>query len=262
VGGWVIDLDGVMWRGRRPIAGSAGTVGRLLDRGDRVVFCTNNSAESGAARAARLVEQGVPPGGEVVTSADAVTALVRAGERVLCLGGPGLRAALAAAGTEVVDAAGPTPGASGAVDPESFDAVVIGLSREVDYRQIDRVAAAVRRGARLLASNTDATYPGAHGLHPGCGAIVAAVETASGAVARVAGKPHPPMAALLRRRLPEGGVVVGDRPDTDGRLASELGWPFALVLSGVTTASDLPVDVPCAAVGQDLTAVVGLLDGA
>lgn len=250
----MIDLDGVMWRGRRPIEGSAETVGRLLRRGDRVVFCTNNSAESGTARAARLGEQGVPPGAEVVTSADAVTALVQAGERVLCLGGPGLRSALSDAGASVADVAD-ADAAAGA-----FDAVVVGLRRDADYGHIDRASAAVRAGARLLASNADATYPGADGIHPGCGAILAAVETAAGVRAEVAGKPHGPMAAVLRERLPDGAVVVGDRADTDGRLAEVLGWPFALVLSGITTAADLPVDVPCAVVGADLTAVVDELD--
>jgi 4-nitrophenyl phosphatase len=252
---WVIDLDGVMWRGREPIEGSVAAVAHLLERGDRVVFCTNNSVESGAARAARLRGQGVPDGAEVVTSADAVTALLQPGERVLCLGGPGLRSAIEGVGARV---RGAGDGAGGA---EPVDTVVVGLTREVDYAQIDRAAAAVRDGARFLASNADATFPGAGGLHPGCGAIVAAIEVASGARAEVAGKPHAPMAELLRRRLPDGAVVVGDRPDTDGRLAAALGWPFALVLSGVTGPGDLPVDVPCDLVADRLATVVAELAG-
>lgn len=250
---WVIDLDGVMWRGRVPIPGSAAAVGRLLERGDRVVFCTNNSAESGRRRAERLVSQGVPPGCEVVTSADAVVALVSAGERVLCLGGAGLRDALADAGAEVLDAGDPATGG------EAVDAVVVGLARDIDYGRLDRTAAAVRAGARLLASNDDRTFPGAEGIHPGCGAILAAVEAASGAVATVAGKPYPPMAHLIRSRFPGHGVVVGDKGGTDGRLALELGWDFGLVLSGVTTEADLPLDVDCAAVAPDLARLVDQL---
>jgi glycerol 3-phosphatase-2 len=247
---WVIDLDGVMWRGRAPIRGSAKAVAALLDAGHGVLFCTNNSAESGRDRAARLVDQGVPPGCDVVTSADAVVALVAPGERVLCLGGPGLRAALVATGATVLDAA--EPGTAGI----EVDAVVVGLARDVDYGRIDRTAAAVRAGARLLASNDDATFPGADGIHPGCGAILAAVRTAAGRTGVVAGKPHPPMADIIRARCPGGGVVVGDKAETDGRLAEELGWPFGLVLSGVTARADLPVSVPVAAVADDLAALV------
>ncbi len=247
---WLIDLDGVMWRGKVPIPGSAAAVARLLERGDRVHFCTNNSAESGAHRAARLVEQGVPPGCDVITSADAVIGLVEPGEHVLCLGGRGLVSALEEAGVDVADAGDPSTAGV------AYDALVVGLARDIDYGRIDRAAAAVRGGARFLASNVDATFPGADGIHPGCGAIVAAVATACGAEAEVAGKPHGPMADLVRRRCPDGGVVVGDRPDTDGRLAARLGWPFGLVLSGITTRGDLPVEVPTAAVADDLAGLV------
>ena len=139
---------------------------------------------------------------------------------------------------------------------EAVDAVVVGLARDIDYGRLDRTAAAVRAGARLLASNDDRTFPGAEGIHPGCGAILAAVEAASGAVATVAGKPYPPMADLIRSRFPGHGVVVGDKGGTDGRLALELGWDFGLVLSGVTTEADLPLDVDCAAVAPDLARLV------
>lgn len=270
---WVVDLDGVMWRGRVPITGSADAVGELLARGDRVLFCSNNSAESGEARAARLGEQGVPEGCEVVTSADAVCALVEPGERVLVLGGPGLSAALADRGARPIPSAEVDPGplVRRAAEPAAagggrpFDAVVVGLTREFGYRDLDAAAAAVRCGARLLASNADTTFPGADGLHPGCGSLVAAVEAASGRSAVVAGKPHGPMVELLRSRLamaPVPGaeaarvVVVGDRGDTDGRLAQALGVPFLLVLSGVTGQDDLPLDVPVARVGEDLAALV------
>lgn len=278
---WVIDLDGVMWRGRAPITGSADAVGTLVARGDRVLFCSNNSAESGPARAQRLAEHGIPPGCDVVTSADAVCALVEPGEEVVVVGGEGLTAALGHHGA--------VPRPAGEVDPGPlveiatrrsrgeeitgpFGAVVVGLTRDFGYRELDVAAAAVRSGARLLASNADSTFPGADGLHPGCGSLVAAIETAAGRPAAVAGKPHEPMAALIRSRLgltgaggaPGGGgdvLVVGDRADTDGRLAVTLGVPFALVLSGVTVRADLPVEVTCARVADDLAELVASVTG-
>jgi 4-nitrophenyl phosphatase len=198
-----------------------------------------------------------------------VCALVEPGERVLVLGGPGLCAALEAHGARPTPTTAVDPGPlvrragqpGGAAGDRPFDAVVVGLTREFGYRDLDAAAAAVRCGARLLASNADTTFPGADGLHPGCGSLVAAVEAASGRTASVAGKPHGPMVELLRSRLgmapaqPEV-VVVGDRGDTDGRLAQALGVPFLLVLSGVTARADLPLDVPVARVGEDLAELV------
>ena len=252
---WVVDLDGVVWRGRVPVPGSAEALSERIDLGERVIFCTNNSSERGSDKAATLVRRGLPEGVEVVTSADAVATLVEAGAAVLCLGGPGLVEALASTGADVVHASDPSVDGPG-VPLDGFDLVVVGLTRDVDYGQIDRAAAAVRAGAVLLASNDDATFPGEDRLHPGCGALVAAVSTAAGRPAVVAGKPNEPMARLLRRQLPGGAVVVGDRTDTDGRLAAALGWPFALVLSGVTTRADLPPDVPTAVVAPDLRSCV------
>ncbi|MBM3662793.1 MAG: HAD-IIA family hydrolase [Actinobacteria bacterium] len=249
---WVVDLDGVVWLGAEPVPGAAESLSGRLALGERVVFCTNNSSERGQDKAAALVSHGLPKGVEVVTSADAVARLVEPSWNVLCLGGPGLREALQSVGASVVDSA--------EADTGSFDAVVVGLDRQLDYHRIDNAARAVRNGARLFASNTDSTFPDTTGLRPGCGAIVAAVATASGSSPIVAGKPEEPMADLLRERLPRGGVVVGDRADTDGRLAERLGWPFVLVLSGVTRRSDLPVDVPTACIAEDLPAAVRTLD--
>lgn len=268
---WVIDLDGVMWRGPEPVPGSGDAVARILAGGAQVLFCTNNSTESGARRAGVLRDQGIPAGCEVLTSADAVATLVRPGQRCLVVGGAGLRQAIASAGAYVVAAEELAPGDRSAGRPEArtsraagFDAVVVGLSRTFDYAQLDLAQAAVRAGARLLASNTDSSFPGADGLHPGCGSIVAAIEVAAGRPAVSAGKPNSPMVELIRARVGPGarGVVVGDRGDTDGRLAEALGWPFGLVLSGVTHPGDLPLDVPVGAVAEDLARLVDALTGA
>ena len=117
------------------------------------------------------------------------------------------------------------------------DAVVVGFHRDFDFDGLDRASTAVRDGARFVATNLDATYPMPGGtMLPGAGAIAAAVATASGGTPEVAGKPEAPTVALVRERFGHHGVVVGDRPSTDGALAAALGWPFGLVLSGVTAA--------------------------
>jgi 4-nitrophenyl phosphatase len=141
------------------------------------------------------------------------------------------------------------------------DAVVVGFHRSFDYEGLRRAATAVRRGARLIGTNDDATYPTPDGPIPGGGAILAAVATGAGRTPTVAGKPYAPMATLVREVLGslDGAVMVGDRPDTDGRFAVTLGVPFALVLSGVTAAADLPVEPAPAVVADDLARLADVL---
>ena len=82
--------------------------------------------------------------------------------------------------------------------------------------------------------------------------MVAATE----AVPEIAGKPYQPMCDLLNELSGGNGIMVGDRPDTDGRFAKNLGWDFGLVLSGVTKKSDLPVDPPHDFLADDLPDMV------
>ena len=91
---------------------------------------------------------------------------------------------------------------------------------------------------------------------PGAGAIVAARVAATGATPEVAGKPHRPICDVVLDRVGEGGIVVGDRPDTDGLFARALGWEFALVLTGVTSEADLPTDPEPDRVATDLASLV------
>ncbi len=231
------DLDGVIWRGERAIPGAAEGVALLREAGARVVFLTNNSSgrvDDYVTRLAHLGIDTVP--GDVGTSAQAAAALLSTsllpGDRVLACAGDGVVEALQARGFDVVSA------------PPS-DAVVVGWHRTFDFERLTRASDAVRAGARFVATNDDPTYPAADGLVPGAGAIAAAVATAGGRAPEVAGKPHPPMVALVRERFGTEGVMVGDRPSTDGALAAALGWPFALVLSGVAgTAGEERVPEP------------------
>lgn len=220
------DLDGVVWRDQDPIPGAAGGIAHLRDAGLRVGFVSNNSSQPVSEVTAKLAAAGVPASADdVITSAHAAASLLASvlerGAPVLACAGPGVVEALVEAGLRPV-----TKGPAAAV--------VVGLHREFDFDELDRASAAVRGGARFVATNVDATYPVPGGLIPGSGAIAAAVATASGCAPEVAGKPQPAMVGLVRDRLGRAGIVVGDRPSTDGALAHALGWPFALVLSGVT----------------------------
>lgn len=220
------DLDGVVWRGDDAIAPAAAGIAALRDAGLRVAFVSNNSSAPVGDVVAKLGRAGIPAAPEdVVTSALSAAWLLEhslaPGSRVLVCAGPGVRDALADVGLE-------------AVDDGPVEAIVVGFHREFDYGALERASRAVRDGARFVATNLDATYPVPGGLIPGAGSLVAAVATAAGAVPEVAGKPEAPTVGMIRERYGDVGVVVGDRPSTDGALAAALGWPFALVLSGVT----------------------------
>lgn len=240
---WALDLDGVVWLGEDVIPGAPEAIARLRADGERLAFVTNNSFGPRSLVEAKLARMGIDPGEDVITSAMAAAQLVQPGETVLLCAGPGAREELEARGVTVVE------------DGDA-DAVVVGFHRTFDYERMRIAAGAVRRGARLLATNDDATYPTPDGPIPGGGSILASIATATGQAPIVAGKPYAPMVDLVRARLGPQGVMVGDRPDTDGRFAVALGYDFALVLSGVTTDADLPVEPTPRCVATDLATLV------
>jgi HAD superfamily hydrolase (TIGR01450 family) len=241
---WLLDLDGVVWLGDTAIPGAAGAVSRLRADGNRVVFLTNNSAHSVADYVARLNKMGITVNrGDVLTSAEAATSLLEPGSTALVFAGAGVEESLARRGVR-------------AVRSGRADTVVVGFHREFDFTGLSAAVSAVLGGARLIATNDDATYPTPHGPLPGAGSLLAAVAYASGATPTVAGKPNDPTVSLLRQRFGAVDVVVGDRPSTDGKLARRLGARFALVLSGVTDPNHGRLDPAPDTEGADLAALV------
>ncbi len=251
---WVLDLDGVVWRGDELVPGADVAVSTLLEAGHQLVACTN-WAQSPAAKRAALDRLGVPSF-PVLTSAEAAAAACRPDEQVLVLGDATLVEVLRDAGLLVRSVADLPDG----VPVEDVDVVVVGACSVWDRSRVGTVADAVRAGARFVATNDDATFPtsGPAGprLLPGNGALVAAVSVAAGVAPEVVGKPSAAMATLVVARHGPVDVVVGDRPDTDGGLARELGAAFGLVLSGITRPADLPVDPAPTWVADDLAALV------
>jgi glycerol 3-phosphatase-2 len=227
---WVLDLDGVVWLAGTAIPGSADAVRRLHDAGEALAFVTNNSGPTRSEYVARLARAGIEVDpAELLTSSQAAASLLDPGTRVAVVGGAGLVEALGDRGVAIVPAG------------ENPAAVVVGRSLRLDFDELAAAAAAIRHGARFVATNNDATFPTPDGLEPGAGALIAYLEVSSGRRAEVAGKPFDAAAGLLQDRFGPAGLVVGDRPDTDGRFAERVGAPFALVLSGVTSRADLPV---------------------
>jgi glycerol 3-phosphatase-2 len=225
----LFDLDGVLYRGGRPIPHAADAVARLRELGRRVAFVTNNSSRTPDVVVGMLASVEIDASAdEVVTSALATADLLAArGVRdAFVVGGDGLRSALRDVGIEVVDASVERP-----------ETVVVGFDPDVTYAALRDAAVRVSRGSAFVGSNPDASFPAADGQDwPGAGALIAAIETATGVGAEIVGKPHAP---LLRAALERAGggvpLMVGDRIDTDIDGAAALGWDAALVLTGVST---------------------------
>jgi 4-nitrophenyl phosphatase len=251
---WALDLDGVIWSGTDPIPGSAQAVAELRAAGHSVVFVTNNSFSTIGQQEAKLASFGIDATDAVITSGQAAASVLQPGERAVVLGGPGVIEALEAREVEVVEHHGLSDGER-AIAAAGIHAVVVGLDWDLDYHRLSVAVQAVLGGARFIATNTDPTYPSERGLLPGAGALVAAVTEATGTVPLVAGKPESPAAALVKARFGSDGVMIGDRPETDGAFAVALGYDFGLVLSGVTSSPDHVVPTP-QVVARDLAALV------
>jgi 4-nitrophenyl phosphatase len=231
--GVVLDLDGVVYRGTVLLPGAARFLAWLREREIPFAFLTNNSTRSPREYVEHLRRLGVAAEeAQVVTSALCAAALLRSwglAGPVLVVGGAGLREAVQEAGFELTDG------------PEA-EAVVVGLDVDLTYARLRAACAAIRRGARLVATNLDPVLPVEGELWPGAGALVAAIRTATGREPVVVGKPEAYPFQMTLERLgtrPEDTLMVGDQIATDVVGAARLGMRTALVLTGVTSRDDL-----------------------
>jgi glycerol-1-phosphatase len=230
----LLDLDGVVYVGPDAVPGVPESLSAARAAGMRLGFVTNNAARTPEEVAGHLTALGVPAeASDVITSSQAAATVVATrlgpGAVVLPVGGPGVAAALTAAGLRVVERAEDRPAA-----------VVQGYGTEVGWTQLAEAVVAVRGGARHVATNTDATIPSPRGILPGNGALVGVVRDVTGQQPLVTGKPDPAMhAECVRRTGARRPLVVGDRLDTDIEGARRARAVSLLVLTGVATPADL-----------------------
>lgn len=233
----LLDLDGVVWRGEQMIPGADEAVAAMRARGRSVVFVTNNSSRTPREYAVKLARMKIPTApDDVVTSGHAVIRELRRigvepGHQVHVCGGDGIVRML-------------THERFVPVTDEHSDAraVVVGWNPRGTYDDIRKAANLVRQGLPFIASNLDATYPAEGQLLPGTGAIVAAIEVASGRTCTAVGKPKPELFALALERAgadASRALFVGDRPETDIVGARAAGLRCALALTGVVAERDL-----------------------
>jgi len=239
--GLLIDLDGVVWIGREPVPGSAETLAALLEAGKRVVFVTNNPSRPPAAYAERLRGLGVDIGEDRIVTAGMVAARLAAEAAgpdgsAFVIGAGALKEMVAATGTAVLE--GETGRTAGAV--------VVSGHRGFDYEELLTAKLALDGGAAFFATSHDPTMPMPGGEWPGTGSILAAVETASGRVAEIGGKPERHLFEMALEAIGGDGRVamIGDRISSDIEGGRRAGLETILVMSGTTTLEQVEAAEP------------------
>jgi len=230
----LLDLDGVVYRGKQAIPGAVEAINRAQDSGIRVGYITNNASRTPGQIAEQLRGFGLKvEDNEIVGSARAAAQLlakrIPAKSKVLVVGGEGLRSEVSASGFELVETASESPAA-----------VIQGFSPSVGWEQLAQASFAIQAGAIWVATNQDWTIPLEAGIAPGNGTLVGAVHTAVGQLPDFAGKPFRPIFdAALKQLNIENPLVIGDRLDTDIRGAIGAGLKSACVLTGIATKKEL-----------------------
>ncbi|HEY8081981.1 MAG TPA: HAD-IIA family hydrolase [Solirubrobacterales bacterium] len=237
--GFLVDLDGVVWVGREMVPGSCATLQELLDRGKQLVFVTNNPGKPASTYAERLREAGAGIGEKSIVTAGEVTArLAAAGSErnAFVIGSPAFKATVATTGLELLD---------GEAAREAGVVLVAG-HRDVDYEELLTATLALQRGAKLFATSRDPTLPMPGGAWPGTGAILAAIETATGARAEIGGKPEQHLFEAARERIAgaERVAMIGDRISSDIEGGRRAGLETILVLSGATSREEAESAAP------------------
>lgn len=236
----ILDMDGVLWHGDRPVPGLNEFFQQLEQLNIGFVLLTNNARKVAKQYSEKLAGFGIAvPPEKILTSAEAAARYLRdfhlGGKRVYVVGDSGLRLALAEQGFDLLDQ-------NGFVDAGArADIVVVGFTPHFCYDQLASATYLINRGADFVGTNPDVTFPTEYGPLPGAGSMLAFLETATGLQPKVLGKPNQTVFQQALQML-DGTkldtVMVGDRLETDivGGYAS--GLRTVLLLSGISTMDD------------------------
>jgi NagD protein len=230
--GYLIDMDGVLYRGSELIPGADSFIRQLRERDIPFRFLTNNSQRTRRDVVAKLARMGVEAEEEHVFTCATATARFLAGQQpngtAFVIGEGGLLTALHQYGYAVVD--------------HEPDYVVVGEGRTFNLELVEAAVRMVLNGAKLIATNLDPSCPTDKGVRPGCGALVALLEAATGVKAFSVGKPSPVMMRAARKELglsTDETTMIGDTMETDILGGVQLGFHTVLVLTGGTRREDL-----------------------
>jgi 4-nitrophenyl phosphatase len=232
----IIDMDGVLWEGERPLPGLVEFFATLRALALHFILATNNASRTPEQYVAKLARLGVRvTGDEILTSAQATALYLRSqtpnGARVYAIGEEGLLNALREQGFALCE-----------MYDVSARYVVCGMDRGVTWDKLATATLNIRAGADFIGTNPDLTLPTEYGFTHGNGAILAGLQAATGRAPTIIGKPEPLMYQQALTRLqadPATTVAIGDRLETDILGAVRAGLKSILVLSGISTREQL-----------------------
>lgn len=226
-GGFMIDMDGTVYKGGDPIPGAREFISYLKGRGIPFVFLTNNSSHARRFYLEKLERMGFDVTiDNVLTSTIATIRYLlteRPGKTVYPVAVPDVVEEMRAAGVSIVD-----------TDP---DIVVLTFDTTITYDKINRAYRYLCRGAELIATHPDDLCPTEDSYDIDIGPFIRMFEQMCQTTATVIGKPNHLMLEMGARELgvrPEDTVMVGDRLYTDIEMAIRAGTQSILVLSGET----------------------------
>jgi 4-nitrophenyl phosphatase len=252
----ILDMDGVLWRGSTPIGDLSEIFSKIRTKGLNFIMVTNNASRSPDQYVKKLAKFGVKvEDWQVINSgiatADYMKKRFPAGGEIFTIGDESLQKTFQEAGFH-----------QGGNNPL---AVVAALDRDLTYKKLSEATLLIRRGIPFIGTNPDLSFPIPAGQAPGAGAILAALEAASGVKPTIIGKPEPKMyqvALDLLGSSSEETLVVGDRLETDILGAQRIGCPSALVLTGVTSTQEAKDWNPAPEIIiQDLKSLIDYLPG-
>ena len=233
--GYLIDLDGTMYRGNERITGAREFIDYLNDNKLPYLFITNNSSATREEVAAKLIQMGIEASPEnILTSAIAAANYIsqkHSRSVVYMIGEKGLYNALKSSGCEVVSN-----------DAVYADYVIVGIDRELSYNKLAEASLLIQNGATFLSTNKDPAIPTEKGLLPGNGAITAALSTASGTEPIYIGKPE---ALIMNEAAEQLGLhmkdilMIGDNYLTDIMAGIQVQMDTLMVLTGYSKEGDI-----------------------
>jgi NagD protein len=226
--GYLVDMDGVLYRGGQLIPGADRFIAALRERGIPFLLLTNNSQRTRRDVVRKLEHMGIEVAEEHVFTCAMATARFLAAQKpggsAYVIGEGGLLTALHLNGY--------------AVSETKPDYVVVGEGRVLNFEVAEKALRLIVGGAKLIATNLDPICPTDAGPRPGCGAMVALLEAAAGVKAFSVGKPSPVMMRMARKQLglrTDEVTMVGDTMETDIVGGLQMGYRTVLVLSGNTS---------------------------
>ena len=229
---YLIDMDGVLIKGKKLVPGAAEFIRRLREEGTPFLILTNNSRLRPQDFSSRFQNNGLDVSAEsFFTSAIATANFLHEQQphgTAYVIGETGIINALQDIGY--------------VLNGKSSDYVVMGETFSYSFKRITTAINLVAAGSRFIATNPDVVGPSEKGIEPACGAVAAMITAATGVKPYFVGKPNPYMIRAALRRLgshSEDTVMIGDRMDTDIMGGVESGMKTILVLSGLTNREDV-----------------------